>query len=60
MTLVSYSTSDTEYPSGRVIVEARYEDDHTTVILIVIGCLAFLIVSLIASLVSAYVTTILL
>ena len=55
LSLLSYSSPTDAKPTGSVIVEAHYVDDYATIMLIVIGCAGFLILGMIASLVSAYV-----
>ena len=51
--LLEYSwPTDTDEPSGVVVVEANYETDHTTLVLVGLGFGGFLILVMIVSLVS--------
>ena len=54
LSLLSYSSPTDAEPTGSVVVEAHYVDDYAKIMLIVIGCAGFLILAMIASLVSTH------
>ena len=56
VTLLNYSTPTTDVePTGSVIVEAHYANDYAIIMLIVVGCGGFIILTTIICLVSTHV-----